>query len=188
MVVLINGSFGVGKSTVAGLLRGRVPGAAVYDPEWAGVAMMRLSKWATLGRRGAEDFQDFALWRASAVAGVRLFRTLARGPVIVPMTFTRRAYFDEVVLGISRFDTRVRVFRLRAGLATVRERLAGRGTMVEGPGSEWIARRIVECAEALEDPHFGEAVETEGRTALEVTEEIVRRLKTASSREARGHV
>ena len=36
MIVLINGSFGIGKSTVARLLRRRVPRSLVYNPEWAG--------------------------------------------------------------------------------------------------------------------------------------------------------
>jgi hypothetical protein len=177
MVVLINGSFGVGKTTVARMLRRALRGSVLYDPEWAGIAMMRLSRWATFWRPAAEDFQDFPLWRKSAVAGVRLFRALCGGPVIVPMTFTRREYFDEVVRGIRGFDPEVRVFCLRAGLPTVKERLAGRGTPAEGPGSEWCARRIVECAEALRDPHFGEPVETEGRPARAVSEEVVERLR-----------
>ncbi|HEX8284936.1 MAG TPA: AAA family ATPase [Pyrinomonadaceae bacterium] len=177
MVILVNGSFGVGKSTVANLLRGALPGSAVYDPEWAGVVMLRLSKWASFRRRAADDFQDFGLWRKSAVAGVRLFRALSRGPVIVPMTFSRRDYFDEVVAGLRRFDPEVRVFCLRAGLPTVKQRLAGRGDGVGSPNSGWLARRIVECAEAHRDPHFGEPVETEDRPAREVCEDIFDRLR-----------
>lgn len=177
MVVFINGSFGVGKTTVARLLRGRVAGSAVYDPEPAGIAMMRLSKLTAFGRPAAEDFQDFRLWRSSAVAGVRLFRALFRGPVIVPMTFSRRDYFDEVVAGVSRFDSEVRVFCLRASLPTVRKRLAGREAVAEGPGAEWLARRVVECVEAHRDPHFGEPVETEDRPARQVCEDIIQRLK-----------
>jgi broad-specificity NMP kinase len=181
MVVLINGSFGVGKSTVARLLRDALPGSAIYDPEWAGLALMRLAKLARLKSPGVEDFQNFGLWRKSAVAGVRLFRSLARGPVIVPMTFSRRAYFDEVVAGVRRFDSELRVFCLKATLPTVKERLAGRGDSTEGPGAEWIARRIVECAEAHRDPHFGEPVNTEDRPAREVAEDLRKRLQTVSS-------
>jgi hypothetical protein len=177
MVVFINGSFGVGKTTVARLLRAALAGSAVYDPELAGVAMMRLSKLLKFKRTAAEDFQDFRLWRRSAVAGVRLLRALSRGPVIVPMTFSRREYFDEVVAGVRRFDSEVRVFCLRASLPTVRKRLAGREAEAGGPGALWLARRIAECAEAHCDPHFGEPVETEDRPARQVCEDIIRRLK-----------
>ena len=176
MVVFINGSFGVGKTTVARLLRGRVAGSAVYDPELFGILLMRLAKWARFGRPPADDFQDFGVWRRSAIAGVRLSRALSRGPVIVPMTFSRREYFDEVVAGVRRFDPEVRVFCLKASLPTVKKRLAGRETDTEGPGADWLARRIAECAEAHRDPHFGEPVETEDRPAREVCEDIFRRV------------
>jgi hypothetical protein len=36
MIALINGSFGVGKTTIAKLLRNSLPGSAIDDPEWAG--------------------------------------------------------------------------------------------------------------------------------------------------------
>ncbi|HEX2076347.1 MAG TPA: hypothetical protein VHG08_01525 [Longimicrobium sp.] len=175
MVVMINGSFGVGKTTVAGLLRGALPGSVIYDPEWAGFVLQRLPR---RGRRSpaSDDFQHMRMWRKSAVAGVRVFRTFARGPVIVPMAFTHRAYFDEVTGGIRRFDPDLRIFCLRASVETVKRRLVGRGTPIDGPGAEWIARRIAECAEAHRDPHFGEPVDTEHRTPGEVAEEIVRRL------------
>lgn len=177
MIVVINGSFGVGKTTVAKLLREAFPGSAVYDPEWAGLALMRVPKWVGLKGAGTNDFQDIELWRRLTVAGVRLFSRLSSGGLIVPMTFSRRAYLDEVVAGIRRHDPETRIFCLRAGLPTVRKRLVGRGTKIEGPGSEWIARRIVECAEAHRDSHFGEPVDTEDRSAREVAEDILGRLR-----------
>ena len=176
MVVVLNGSFGVGKTTVAGLLRRSLPRSVVYDPEWAGFVIRRAPGWLRLRGAGTDDFQDVALWRRSAVVGARFFRLCASGAVIVPMTFTHRAYFDEVVSGVERFDAELRVFCLRASLETVRSRIVVRGDAVEGPGSEWIARRIVECAEAHRDPHFGEPVETEDRSAREVADEILTRL------------
>ena len=177
MIVVINGSFGVGKTTVTKLLREAFPGSAVYDPEWAGLALMRLPTWVGLKGAGTDDFQDIDLWRRLTVAGVRLFGLFARGTLIVPMTFSRRAYLEEVVAGLRRHDPETRIFCLRAGLPTVRGRLAGRGTKVEGPGSEWIARRIVECAKAHRHPGFGEPVDTEGRSAREVAEHIAARLR-----------
>lgn len=176
MIIMINGSFGVGKTTVAKLLRKSLQGSVIFDPEWTGLVLMRLPKWVKLKGAGADDFQHIELWRKSAVAGVRMFRLFATGPVIVPMAFSRRAYFDEVVTNLKRLDPEFRVFCLKASLTTVRRRLVERGTKIEGPGSEWIARRIVECAEAHRDPHFGEPVNTEDHSAREVTEEIIKKL------------
>lgn len=177
MIVMLNGSFGVGKTTVAKLLCAAFPGGALYDPEWAGIGLMRLPKWIKLRGSGTDDFQDIQWWRKSAVAGVRLFRMFASGPVIVPMTFTDRAYFDEVGAGLKRLDPELRVFCLKASLPTVKNRLAGRGDKPGGPRAEWMARRLVECADAHRDPHFGEPVDTEGRLATEVAAEIVKRLQ-----------
>jgi hypothetical protein len=177
MIVVINGSFGVGKTTIAKLLRRSLPGSAIYDLEWVGFVLRRLPKWIKLKGSGSDDYQDIVLWRRSAVAGVRLFRLFATGPIIVPMAFSRRDYFDEVVTGIEPLDSEVRVFCLKAGLATVKKRLVERGTKIEGPGTEWMARRIIECVEAHNDPYFGEPINTEGRSACEVAEEIIKRLQ-----------
>jgi hypothetical protein len=177
MIVMINGSFGVGKTTIAKLLRRSLPGSAIYDPEWAGFVLRRLPKWIRLNGSGSDDYQDIVLWRRSAVAGVRLFRLCASGPVIVPMAFSRRDYFDEVITGIEHLDSELRVFCLRASLTTVKNRLVERGTKIEGPGTEWIARRIIECVEAHNDSYFGEPVDTEDRSAREVAEDIIKRLQ-----------
>jgi len=176
MIILINGSFGVGKTTVARQLRSYFKGSVIYDPEWPGLVLMRVPKWIKLKGAGRDDFQHIDLWRKSAAAGVRLFRLFASGPVIVPMTFSSRAYFDEVVKSLKRLDPQLRVFCLRASLSTIRSRLVERRTKIEGPGSEWIARRIVECADAHRDPHFGEPVDTENRSAREVTQDIIEKL------------
>src|SRR5215470_11667844 len=177
MVVVINGSFGVGKTTIAKLLRGSLPGSAIYDPEWAGFVLKRLPKWIKLKGSGSDDYQDICLWRRSAVAGVRLFRLFGSGPVLIPMAFSRRDYFDEVVGGIERLDSDLRVFCLKASISTLKKRLIERGTEIEGPGTAWIMRRIIECVEAHIDPHFGEPVDTEDRSADEVVEEIINRLR-----------
>jgi broad-specificity NMP kinase len=176
MIIMINGSFGVGKSTVARLLRKTLTSSVIYDPEIAGSALMRLCEFINLQGSGTDDFQDIVAWRNFTVAGTRLARWYAAGPVIVPMTFSRRDYFDEIVAGINKFDDDVRVFCLRASLPTIKERLAKRGDATDGPGSEWLARRIDECSVTLDDPHFGEPVDTEGRTAADVASYIVGRI------------
>jgi len=177
MIVIINGSFGVGKTTIAKLLHRSLPGSVIYDPEWIGFVLKRLPKWIKLKGADSDDYQDIVLWRRSAIRCVKMFRFFASGPVIVPMTFSRRDYFDEVIAGIEHFDSELRAFCLKASPATIKKRLMERGTRIEGPGTEWIARRIIECIEAHNDNHFGEPVDTENRSAHEVAEEIINRLR-----------
>lgn len=172
MIVILNGSFGVGKTTVAKLLRNSLPESAIYNPELVGSVLMRLPKWLNLKQTGTDDFQHINLWRKSTIAGIRMYHRFVPGVIIVPMTFTHRAYFNEVVTGIKSFDSTLRIFCLRATLSSVKTRLAQRGTQIEGSGAEWIARRIVECADAHGDTYFGEPVDTEHRSAQEVADDI----------------
>ena len=173
MIVVLNGSFGVGKSTVARLLRDGMSRGAVYNPEWVGSVLMRLPL-VRLEGSGTDDFQDIALWRRSVIAGVRCFRSVTRGPVIVPMAFSRYDYLDEVVTGLKRVDPRVRVFCLRAESETIRKRLEIRGG--RAGALAWSTLKAEACAAAHRDERFGEPIDTEKVTAREVAAQILTRL------------
>jgi chloramphenicol 3-O-phosphotransferase len=181
MVVLINGSFGIGKTTIAKRLRDALPGSAIYDPELVGFILMRAGKLLRLAGSGTDDFQDMPLWRRSVGAGIRLIGRLASGPVIVPMTFTSRDYFDEVVTDLRFSGAQPRVFCLQASLETIAKRLEKRKLDPQGKESGWITRRNLECVEAHRDSHFGEPVDTENRSAQEVAQEILTRLRSAAA-------
>jgi len=175
MVIIINGSFGVGKTTVARLLHKALPGSSIYDPEYAGVALMRTGKLLDVGPWQTDDFQNIALWRRSVSAGVRMFSRLRSGPVLVPMTFSSREILEEVVSDL-RGGGALRLFCLNASLATIEARLAPRKLDPNGEEGIWVARRIRECVEAHRDSYFGEAVDTESRSADEVANDILKRL------------
>jgi deoxyadenosine/deoxycytidine kinase len=51
VIIWINGGFGAGKSTLAEELKGRLPDAVLYDPEYVGY---NLQQWLPFGG----DFQD----------------------------------------------------------------------------------------------------------------------------------
>jgi len=175
MILLINGPFGVGKTTVGRLIRRRIPGSRLYNPEWTGSLLMRLP-FIRLRGAGTDDFQDIDLWRRTVVHGTRVFRSIARDTVIVPMTFSRRDYYDEIVSGIREFDDDVRTFCLKAEMPTILERLKQRGEKIREEEDNWPARKLRECIEAHKDPHFGEPLNTENLTAAEVADQILQRL------------
>lgn len=115
---------------------------------------------------------------SSAIDGSNhYFSRLRSGPVIVPMTFSCREIFEEVVSDLRSSGAELRLFCLRASLATIEARLAQRKLDPNGEEGIWIARRIRECVEAHRDSYFGQAVETESRSADEVAQDILKRLR-----------
>lgn len=174
-VILINGSFGIGKSTVAWLLRQAIAGSAIYNPEMAGYVLRRLPQWVPLTERDTGDYQDMPLWRATTIAGVRAVRFM-RHTVIVPMTFTNSAYLSEIRAGISRFDPDTLHFCLLAPLEVVEERLRGRGA--DPFKNAWQFRRAAECCTLHHRPEFAEHVSAAACSAENVAEHLRRRLNS----------
>jgi predicted kinase len=169
MFVLINGAFGVGKTSVARELRSRVRGSVIYDPEPIGVVLQRVP------RRRVSDFQHLAAWRRLTVAAARTLAAL-RSPVIIPMTFTEIAYLEEVRAGLARSGRPVRHFCLTAPLDVVRDRLARRGEPQGDPRWAWVHRRAEECCAAHQSASFATHVSTDVRTPSDVAADLAARI------------
>lgn len=177
MIIFLNGAFGIGKTTVARLLRDRLPGSAIFDPELFGMVLQRLPRWIPGSGRGTDDFQDLARWRRGNIGAMRLAHAF-RSTLIVPMAFSNLDYLREFLDGAERFDPAIRHFCLTAPLAVVRERIeqrAGRGRAVD---RSWQLRRAAECCSAHQAPEFAEHVATEHRTPEDIALEIDRRIRS----------
>lgn len=178
MILFINGSFGVGKTTVARILQKRIAGSVLFNPEWAGSVLIRLP--IKFRGSGTDDFQDIDLWRKSVVKGVKIFRFFFRETVIVPMAFCRKDYFEEVVGEVCKFDNQLRIFCLTASFETTLKRLEKRGEKIELGEDNWVIRKVRECVESHKGQDFGETINTNEINAIEVAAEILRRLDVQS--------
>lgn len=153
MFILLNGSFGIGKTTTAGLLAQQMPQTAISDPEHVGYVLRRLPAWMLGLRQQPGDYQDMALWRRLIVQQARLVHLRTR-TVVVPMAFTNLDYLDAFAQALER-TAPVKRICLVAPLAVVRERLAAR-VALEGRGlNEFEMRRSAECVAAHGNPAFG---------------------------------
>lgn len=170
MFILINGSFGIGKTTASQRLAGALPRANIADPEEVGFVLHRLPPWALGLRERADDYQDMALWRWLIVVQARLVHRLAP-VVIVPMAFTNRDYFAAFTDALGETAPVVKIC-LVAPLDVVRDRLTRRALSEGRSGlSEFELRRSAECVAAHADPFFGlpvDAMKAPDRVVAEI--------------------
>ena len=174
MVVLLNGAFGIGKTTVARLLVRRLRRAILFNPEIIGSGMQRTLR--AVGR-DVYDFQDLPSWRGLTVTGVRMTRAFFPN-VIVPMAFSNVAYLDEVRGGIGRFEPEVFHFCLRAPVEVVHERLRRRGPDRGDP--HWPYERAAECCAVHGGEEFATHIDASERGPEEIAEEILERVLGSS--------
>ena len=172
MVVFINGSFGIGKTTVARLLADRLAQSAVFDPEPVGLVLSRLALLLPLRPR-TDDFQDLVLWRRISVRAIRLALRL-RKTIIVPMTFSNMSYLGEFLSHLRGCGVPTLHFCLTAPHHVVLERLRAREER-RGP-TQWQLRRSAECCDAHQAREFAEHIPTADRSAVEVANEIAERI------------
>ncbi|HEX6095010.1 MAG TPA: AAA family ATPase [Thermoanaerobaculia bacterium] len=173
MILLLNGAFGIGKTTVARLLVARLPRACLFDPEIIGIALQRSAR---LAGRTVDDFQDLRSWRKLTITGLRLARAF-RPNVVVPMAFSNPAYLDEIRLGIARFERRVFHFCLVAPVEVVHERLSRR--TLDPEDAAWQHRRASECCRAHTSEEFATHVTAAGRLPDEIAAELERAVTVA---------
>jgi predicted kinase len=171
--VIINGSFGVGKTSVARELRSLVPGATVFDPEKVGFVLQRLPGY----RRS--DFQHLRTWRRLTVLGARWIGAL-RPVVIIPMAFSEVSYLHEIRSRLASPGRPVLHFCLTAPLQVIRERLAARGEPEQDPRWSWVHRRAAECCAAHASSAFAPHVPTAGITPATIAATLAARVEGES--------
>jgi hypothetical protein len=159
MIIMLNGAFGVGKTSVAAALHQRLPQSLIFDPELVGTLARYLTEGIRTGSEDTDDFQDIALWRSlSIIAARELFNHYHRS-LIVPMTIAHPEYFGTIRAGFATIAP-VTHFCLQAPLYTIGARLQERGDDVSG----WAWRKSQQYVPLLADARFAQHVETHNRT------------------------
>jgi hypothetical protein len=167
MIVFINGTFGVGKTTVAERLAGRLPGSVLFDAELVGCFLRRI----VAPIENPDDFQDLAMWRSLTVTTARALRATYGRTLIMPMTIARRDYFREIVGGLRATEPDLHHFTLTATPATLEARIRRGGEAIE-----WRLDHLLPCTAALAAPEFATHIATDGKTPGEVVDALLARL------------
>lgn len=173
MIIMINGSFGVGKTTIAQKLVTSIPNSMLYDPEEVGFMLRNLiPEHVKNPCERTDDFQDLTLWKSLTVDVARSIQKTYKRHLIVPMTIYQRPYLQYIRNGFKQFDQHIFHFCLVAETDIVYERLRKRGE-IEG---NWAFQQVRKCVEAFRDESFKEHIHTDFLHVDDVVKQIRQRI------------
>src|SRR5580704_9355367 len=109
MIVWLNGTFGVGKTTTSELLAKSLPGARIFDAENVGTLLIPI-----LADVPCRDFQQWDPWRGLVVETAARVLDYVGGILIIPQTVLVERYWDEISAGLDERGIRVEHFVLHA--------------------------------------------------------------------------
>lgn len=160
MIIWINGSFGVGKTTVANRLKEKINESIIYDPEEIGTYLSNTQP------EKKDDFQDYELWRALNYEKLKNLSTRF-DTIIVTMTVTNMQYYDEIAGKLERDGIIVKQFILTASRETIIKRLDARGN-----STKWAYNQIDRCIRSFNEIQ-GEKINTDSISVEEVVNYII---------------
>ena len=163
MIIWINGSFGVGKTTVAEKLKEKIDKSIIYDPEKIGMFLSN-----TLPTK-EDDFQDYELWRTINYEMLKNLYTEFE-VIIVPMTITNLQYYNEIVGRLERDGINIKHFILIASKENIISRLNARGN-----STEWANMQVDRCDKAFKDDYLkGQKIDTNNKNVGEVCNNLTK--------------
>ena len=162
MIIWINGCFGVGKTSVAEMLKSKIDKSIVYDPEVIGGFL------SDMFNHEEDDFQDYKLWR-TLNADILKYMCSKYETVIIPMTIINKDYYDEIINELTSSGIKVNHIVLNASKETIIKRLDSRID-----STEWAYNQIDRCIKAFENNEFNaNIIETDNKSIDEVVKSII---------------
>lgn len=146
-ILMLNGAFGAGKTTLAHALLERSPNLMLFDPEEVGPML-----WRVMNVRG--DFQDLPQWAPLVVETARILVATTGKGLVVPMTLVDRENYRTIRRGFETIAP-THHFTLLASPETLARRLTERGS------DRWAFDQIERCVAALGDPEFAVHLDAE---------------------------
>ena len=129
MIVWLNGTHGVGKTTTAALVQQLIPDSHVFDAEKVGETLMDVHP----ALPHTDNFQNWPPWRPLVVETARRILDYTGGALVIPMTVLVEPYWREITQGLASYDIPVHHFVLHADEGTLRARIQDDSVM--GPSS-----------------------------------------------------
>lgn len=141
MIVWLNETFGVGKTTTSQLLAKTLPAARVFDSERVGELLAPI-----LAGVPCNDFQEWDPWRALVVETAARVLDYVGGTLIIPQSVLVQQYWDEISSGLSAHGIPLAHFVLHTDEHTLIQRIENDPAM---PGSQWRLDHVTAYQQAL---------------------------------------
>ena len=167
MIVWLNGTHGVGKTTTSALVQQLIPDSRVFDAEKVGETLMDI----TPPLPTTDNFQHWPPWRPLVVETARRILDYTGGTLVMPMTVLVEQYWREISTGLVHHGIPIRHFVLHAEPDTLRARIDG--DTVLGP-SPFRLRYLEPYAEAARTWMHAEAqvIDTTSLTPAQTASQI----------------
>lgn len=137
MLLWLNGTFGVGKTTTAAAIAERSSELRLFDPEWVGY-MLR----ANLGDLEFDDFQELPPWRSLVPKVASEIAALTGDHLLAVQTVLVESYWREIRSGFQQLGMAVRHVVLDCDESALRHRISN--DEVELGAAEWRIRHLDE--------------------------------------------
>jgi hypothetical protein len=121
VIVWLNGTHGVGKTTTSALVQQLIADSRVFDAEKVGETLMDVRP----GLPQTDNFQHWPPWRPLVVETARRILDYTGGTLVMPMTVLVEPYWREISDGLAHHGIPVRHFVLHADRNTLRRRIEG---------------------------------------------------------------
>ena len=162
MVIWINGSFGVGKTSTAEALKNKFEKSIIYDPEEIGGFL------SNMFNHEKYDFQDYELWRILN-SDILKYMCSIYEVVIVPMTITNKNYYDEIINQLKISGVEINHFILYASKEEIINRLDSRED-----STEWAYNQVDRCIKEFDKNQFNaKIINTNNLSVKEVAKIII---------------
>ncbi|MFG1921887.1 AAA family ATPase [Cryptosporangium sp. NPDC048952] len=174
MIVWINGTHGVGKTTTSALVQQLIRDSRVFDAEKVGETLMDIRP----GLPETDNFQHWPPWRPLVVETARRILDYTGGTLVIPMTVLIEQYWREISAGLAEHAIPIRHVVLHADQDILRRRIA-EDTMV-GPNSPFRLKHLEPYAAAVRTwlPGTATLVDTTHLTPFQAALETVEAIRS----------
>jgi hypothetical protein len=176
MIVWLNGTHGVGKTTTSALVQPLIPNSRVFDAEKVGETLMDI----TPGLPWTGNFQHWPPWRPLVVETARHVLDYTGGTLVIPMTVLVEQYWREISAGLAQHAIPVRHFVLHADHDTLRGRIEGEHPLGPSPFRLEYLEPYAEAARTWLHRE-AEVVDTTHLTPVQAAVQIAESVKSSKS-------